>query len=121
MKFVISKQTSQDETLQCELTINNEGSQEVIETVLRRAFNVMDARLVEQGERVIAAEKHCAELDVSVRAAVNGVLGILFGRPGALQQMQLAKEAFQQAKNLPRQPTPEEIQTAKRVTEGVPS
>ena len=95
MKILITKQMSQDEQLQCEV---NAETAEQMRVNLDDALGLLDARLVLQGQRVIDATTAVQKLPVEVRQAINAVMGILFGRPGSIQELQVAQEAIEKAK-----------------------
>lgn len=95
MKILITKQMSQDEQLQCEV---NAETAEQMRVNLDDALALLDARLVLQGQRVIDATTAVQKLPVEVRQAINAVMGILFGRPGSVQELQVAQEAIEKVK-----------------------
>lgn len=90
-KVVITKSMSQDEQLQCEVCAD---TKEGLRLRLTDALEILDARLVQQGERVIAAMTNVKRLPVAAQQAVNACMGILFGRPGAQQEFAVAEEAL---------------------------
>lgn len=90
-KIVVTKAMSQDEQLQAEVTADTKGA---LEMNLAAVLAILDARLVVQGERVIAAMTNVKRLPVAAQQAVNACMGILFGRPGAQQEFAVAEEAL---------------------------
>ncbi len=88
-KVVITKSISQDEQLQCEVSAD---SKEGLRLRLTDALEILDARLVQAGMRVIAAMRDVEKLHPAVQQTINATLGILFGRPGAKQELATAQE-----------------------------
>lgn len=91
----IAKQMSQDEQIQMIVTADTKG---VLAERLADALSIMDARVVVMGKRVIDATQYVAEFPPEVRLAINACMGVLFGRPGAIQELQVARDAIAQAK-----------------------
>jgi len=91
----ILKQMSQDEQVTMAVHADTKG---VLADRLKDAFEVLDGRLVVMGQRVIDATQHVNGFPMEVRQAINACMGILFGRPGAIQELQVAKDAIEQSK-----------------------
>lgn len=91
MKIVVSKQTSQDESLQMEVTGKDSAD---LARKLAQGLEILDARLVQQGQRVIDATAWAQQFPPEVRMAINATMGVLFGRPGAIQEVQVAADNF---------------------------
>ena len=100
-KIVISKAMSQDEQIQCEFYADSKFG---LEDRLATACDVLDARLLQQGKRVIDATTWIQVFPPAVRQAINATMGILFGRPGAIQEVQVAAEALEK---MGQKPAPE--------------
>jgi hypothetical protein len=100
-KIVISKAMSQDEQIQCEFFADSKFG---LEDRLHAACDVLDARLLQQGKRVVEATTWIQVLPPAVRQAINATMGILYGRPGAIQELQVAKEALDHDR-----PTPQAV------------
>lgn len=96
-KIVVTKAMSQDEQLQAEVTADTKG---VLKQNLDAVLEILDSRLVVQGERVIAAMTSVKRLPIAAQQAVNACMGILFGRPGAQQEFQVAEEALKREADL---------------------
>lgn len=99
-KVVITKAMSQDEQLQCEVLAD---TKEGLRLRLTDALEILDARLVQQGERVISAMTNVKRLPPAAQQAINAVMGILFGRPGAPQEFAVAEEALRREEKTPQQ------------------
>lgn len=93
----IGKQMSQDEQIQMVVTADTKG---VLAERLADALSILDARLYVMGKRVIDATQYVAEFQPEVRQAINACMGVLFGRPGAIQELQVARDAIKQAQKV---------------------
>jgi hypothetical protein len=92
-KVVVTKAVSQDEQLQMEVY----GDTPVgLQDRLAAGLKILDARLAEQGQRVIDATTFVQKFPPEVRMAVNAIIGTLYGRPGAIQEVQTAAAAIDQ-------------------------
>lgn len=100
MKIIITKQVSQDESLQAEVFGETE---KVLAENFSRMCMLLDARLEHMGQRVVEAHGWVQKLPPEVVQAVNAVMGILYGRPGAVAEMQVAQEAIERGKSLQRE------------------
>jgi hypothetical protein len=89
-KIVVTKAVSQDEQLQMEVYADTPAG---IEDRLAAGLKILDARLIEQGRRVIDATTFVQQFPPEVRMAVNAIIGTLYGRPGAIQEVQTAAAA----------------------------
>lgn len=89
MKILVTKAVSQDEQLQ--MTVEGKDAQD-IRPKLHAALELLDARLLQQSMRVVDALKETEGLPPVVRQCINATMGVLFGRPGALQELAVAKE-----------------------------
>jgi hypothetical protein len=90
-KVLITKAMSQDEQLQCEVLAD---TKEGLRLRLADALEILDARLVTQGMRVVEATQWLKRYPPAIQQAVNATLGILYGRPGAPQEAMVAAEAI---------------------------
>lgn len=93
-KVVITKVMSQDEQLQCEVLAD---TKEGLRLRLTDALEILDARMVQQGMRVVAAMKDVQTLPPAVQQVINATFGVLFGRPGARQELATANEFLAKA------------------------
>jgi hypothetical protein len=89
-KIVVTKSVSQDEQLQMELCADTATG---LEIRLAQGLAILDQRLAEQGKRVIDATTWVQQFPPEVKMAVNAIIGTLYGRPGAIQEVQTAAEA----------------------------
>lgn len=89
MKILVSKAVSQDEQLQ--VTVEGRDAEDIAPK-LNAALALLDARLMQQGLRVVDAMKESEGLPPAVRQCINATMGVLYGRPGAMQEMAVAKE-----------------------------
>lgn len=92
-KIVVTKAVSQDEQLQMEVHADTPAG---LQDRLAAGLAILDARLTEQGRRVIDATTFIQAFPPSVKMAVNAVIGTLYGRPGAIQEVQAAAAAIDQ-------------------------
>lgn len=90
-KVVVTKAVSQDEQLQMEVCADTTAG---LEDRLAAGLKILDARLMEQGRRVVEATQWLKQYPVAVQQAVNATIGILYGRPGAPQEAMVAAEAI---------------------------
>lgn len=105
-KIVVTKAVSQDEQLQMELHADTPFG---LEERLNAGLKILDRRLAEQGMRVVEATTWVQKFPPEVRMAVNAVIGTLYGRPGAIQEVQVAAEAIRNMKApAPEEPKPDE-------------
>lgn len=89
MKILITKQMSQDEQVQATFDAKDVEAARRLST---EAYELLDARLLQQSMRVVDAMKETEGLPPAVRQCINATMGVLFGRPGAMQEMAVAKE-----------------------------
>lgn len=92
-KVVVTKAVSQDEQLQMEVYADTPLG---LHGRLAEGLEILDARLAEQGQRVIDATTFVQQFPPEVRMAVNAIIGTLYGRPGAIQEVQTAAAAIDQ-------------------------
>lgn len=92
-KIVVTKAVSQDEQLQMELYADTPAG---LAERLAAGLKILDARLAEQGQRVIEATTFVQKFPPEVKMAVNAIIGTLYGRPGAIQEVQTAAAAVEQ-------------------------
>lgn len=92
-KIVVTKAVSQDEQLQMEVHADTPAG---LRDRLAGGLEILDARLAEQGQRVIDATTFVQKFPPEVRMAVNAIIGTLYGRPGAIQEVQSAAAAIDQ-------------------------
>ena len=92
-KVIVTKAVSQDEQLQMEVHADTPAG---LRDRLAAGFAILDARLIEQGQRVIEATTFVRKFPPEVQMAVNAVIGTLYGRPGAIQEVQAAAAAVEQ-------------------------
>lgn len=92
-KIVVTKAVSQDEQLQMEVHADTPAG---LQDRLAKGLEILDARLAVQSQRVIDATTFVQAFPPSVRMAVNAVIGTLYGRPGAIQEVQTAAAAIDQ-------------------------
>jgi hypothetical protein len=90
-KVVVTKAVSQDEQLQMEVCADTPAG---LKDRLASGLEILDARLMEQGRRVVEATQWLKQYPVAVQQAVNATIGILYGRPGAPQEAMVAAEAI---------------------------
>lgn len=90
-KIVVTKAVSQDEQLQMEVHADTPTG---LADRLKSGLELLDARLAEQSKRVIDATTFVQEFPPEVKMAVNAVIGTLYGRPGAMQEVQIAADGI---------------------------
>lgn len=91
MKFVVNKILSEHEQIQVEIPAKNADD---ARERLNEVWPILDSRLIQQGMRVAEAHEWIKGMPTEVQAAVKAVLGILFGKQGAMQDAAIAKEAI---------------------------
>jgi hypothetical protein len=97
-KIIITKQVSQDESLQAE--VFGETDKALAENFSKMCM-LLDSRLEHMGQRVVEAHGWVQKLPPAVIQAVNAVMGILYGRPGAIDELKVAKEAIDRTEQSP--------------------
>ena len=90
-KVVVTKAVSQDEQLQMEVHADTPAG---LKDRLAQGLEILDARLITQGMRVVEATQWLKKYPPAVQQAVNATIGILYGRPGAPQEAMVAAEAL---------------------------
>lgn len=91
MKATISKQMAEGELWVFEIDAKDP---EQLRDRLTHSMPFLEGRLQEMGTRVVEAHKWVLDLPPEVRQAVHSVLGILFGKQGATEQLMGAKEVI---------------------------
>lgn len=94
MKILITKQMSQDEQVQATFDAKDVYQ---AQKLMAEATTLLDARLLQQSMRVVDAMKETEGLPPAVRQCINATMGVLFGRPGAMQEMAVAKEHLEKS------------------------
>jgi hypothetical protein len=90
-KIVVTKAVSQDEQLQMEIHADTPTG---LKDRMAAGLAILDERLNEQGRRVVEATTYVQKFPPEVRMAVNSIIGTLYGRPGAIQEVQTAADAI---------------------------
>ena len=95
MKILVTKAVSNDEQLQA--TVEGRDVADIGPKLLE-TLELLDARNALVCGRVVDAMKMTEGLPPAVRQAINATMGVLYGRPGAMQEMAVAQEALAAAK-----------------------
>lgn len=89
MKILVTKAVSNDEQLQA--TVEGRDAEDIAPK-LAEVLALLDARNLLVCNRVVDAMKQSEELPPAVRQLIGATMGILYGRPGAMQEMAIARE-----------------------------